>query len=150
MVVGGAGKARQGVTYFRNGTMTQWEIDSLLRDAAVVVYPSLFEGFGLPVLDALGLGRPVVVPDTQVNRELRSLTQSPDLHLVPHLSELRSVVEDVLQSVVPVQPQPQRSWKAVANEYAQQLEDLLSRDVDQERLARRWRLMKTLEAYTVR
>ena len=130
--------------------MTQWQIDSLLREAAVVVYPSLFEGFGLPVLDALGLGRPVVVPDTQVNRELRSLTQSPHLHLVPQLSGLRSKVEHVLQNVVPVEPQRQRSWKDVANEYAQAFEELLSRDVDQECLTRRWRLMKTLEAYTVR
>jgi glycosyltransferase involved in cell wall biosynthesis len=33
---------------------------AMLRNAAVVVYPSLFEGFGLPVVEALSLGKPVV------------------------------------------------------------------------------------------
>jgi glycosyltransferase involved in cell wall biosynthesis len=33
---------------------------ALLRNAEVVVYPSLFEGFGLPVIEALSLGKPVV------------------------------------------------------------------------------------------
>jgi glycosyltransferase involved in cell wall biosynthesis len=33
---------------------------TLLLGAAAVVYPSLFEGFGLPVLEAMGLGTPVI------------------------------------------------------------------------------------------
>jgi glycosyltransferase involved in cell wall biosynthesis len=33
---------------------------SLMKEAKLVVYPSLFEGFGLPVLEALSLGVPVV------------------------------------------------------------------------------------------
>jgi glycosyltransferase involved in cell wall biosynthesis len=33
---------------------------AMLRNAEVVVYPSLFEGFGLPVVEALSLGKPVV------------------------------------------------------------------------------------------
>src|SRR4029077_3999985 len=33
----------------------------LLASAAVVVYPSLYEGFGLPPLEAMALGTPCVV-----------------------------------------------------------------------------------------
>lgn len=33
---------------------------ALLREAAVFVYPSLYEGFGLPVLEAMSVGTPVV------------------------------------------------------------------------------------------
>ena len=33
---------------------------TLLLGASAVVYPSLFEGFGLPVLEAMGLGTPVI------------------------------------------------------------------------------------------
>jgi glycosyltransferase involved in cell wall biosynthesis len=35
-------------------------LGALYRSAAVVAIPSLFEGFGLPVIEALGLGVPVV------------------------------------------------------------------------------------------
>jgi glycosyltransferase involved in cell wall biosynthesis len=33
---------------------------SLMKEASLVVYPSLFEGFGLPVLEALSVGAPVL------------------------------------------------------------------------------------------
>ncbi|MFB3896263.1 MAG: glycosyltransferase family 4 protein [bacterium] len=40
--------------------------------AAVFVYPSLYEGFGLPVIDALACGTPVVTSDTSSMPELVS------------------------------------------------------------------------------
>lgn len=37
---------------------------SLIQNAYVVVYPSLYEGFGLPVLESMALGTPVICSDT--------------------------------------------------------------------------------------
>lgn len=36
------------------------ELPALYRQASVVVYPSFYEGFGIPILEALECGRPVV------------------------------------------------------------------------------------------
>ncbi|MCX8112349.1 MAG: glycosyltransferase family 4 protein [Bacteroidia bacterium] len=40
--------------------VSDWELLKLYNAAAVVVYPSLYEGFGIPVAEALGCGVPVV------------------------------------------------------------------------------------------
>jgi glycosyltransferase involved in cell wall biosynthesis len=42
------------------GYVTDSELGALYRAASVLAMPSLFEGFGLPVIEALGLGLPVV------------------------------------------------------------------------------------------
>lgn len=42
------------------GRVDETQRELLLRDAAALVYPSLFEGFGLPPLEAMSRGTPVV------------------------------------------------------------------------------------------
>ncbi len=44
--------------------------DRLLADAAVLAYPSLYEGFGFPVLEAMTVGTPVVAADLPALREV--------------------------------------------------------------------------------
>lgn len=43
------------------GRVTDGELRTLFRSAAVFAFPSHYEGFGLPPLEAMGLGAPVVV-----------------------------------------------------------------------------------------
>lgn len=45
-------------------------VEEILRSAAVTVYPSVAEGFGLPVLEAMARGIPTVVSDIPAHREV--------------------------------------------------------------------------------
>ncbi len=42
----------------------------ILKSAQVFVFPSLYEGFGIPILEAMAVGVPVVVSDIEVFREV--------------------------------------------------------------------------------
>jgi len=42
------------------GYVSELELAALYREAALMIFPSLFEGFGLPVLEAMAAGCPVV------------------------------------------------------------------------------------------
>ena len=46
------------------------ELEELLRGASLLAYPSRAEGFGLPPLEAMSVGVPVVAADTLVAREV--------------------------------------------------------------------------------
>jgi glycosyltransferase involved in cell wall biosynthesis len=46
------------------------ELARLYREASVLVFPSRFEGFGLPVVEAMASGTPVVASDDEAVREV--------------------------------------------------------------------------------
>jgi glycosyltransferase involved in cell wall biosynthesis len=54
------GAARFGARIFRPGYVSDSERGSLLAGATVFAFPSMYEGFGLPALEAMSAGVPVV------------------------------------------------------------------------------------------
>jgi glycosyltransferase involved in cell wall biosynthesis len=47
----------------RLGRVPAEELDALFRDAVALVYPSTYEGFGLPLVEAMAVGCPVIASD---------------------------------------------------------------------------------------
>jgi glycosyltransferase involved in cell wall biosynthesis len=66
--VAGAGAAGERVV--RTGYVPDRAVPALLRRAAVVAYPSLQEGYGLPALEALACGSPLVTTEGTAMAEL--------------------------------------------------------------------------------
>lgn len=52
------------------GYVSEGELAGLYREASVVVFPSLYEGFGLPALEAMFADTPLVCSDIEVLREV--------------------------------------------------------------------------------
>ena len=52
------------------GYLSDPDLVGLIQHATAFVYPSVYEGFGLPPLEAMGVGAPTIVSDIPVMREV--------------------------------------------------------------------------------
>jgi glycosyltransferase involved in cell wall biosynthesis len=142
------GVEEPGVLWKSSGLLSRRRLTDLYEAARVVVCPSIYEGFGLPVLEALAYSKPVVALDLEVNRELAAVVQSPDFHLAPDFGGIRRVVQSLIEAgPVPSRPLRLRSWNDTAREYADAFKGLLDAGINIDLVNRRWKLSETLDAY---
>lgn len=134
------------IRWLPSGTLTRQHIRELFADARVVVYPSQYEGFGLPIVDALALGKPTVVLDTAINRELAATLCDPNLHRIGSIGDLRSAVAALFDTEPSMPAKEPRRWRDVAEEYAGAFRELLSRDFDPAKVRSRWQMLRTVES----
>ncbi len=78
-----------------------WEV---YRQADVFVYPSMYEGFGLPVLEAMSLGLPLIVAD---NTSLREIAE--DAALLFDAADHHALSMLMAQSIIPSENQKLRA-----------------------------------------
>jgi glycosyltransferase involved in cell wall biosynthesis len=60
-----------------SGHLASNEIDRLIANARIVIFPSHYEGFGLPVVKALAYGKTVIVRASSLWHELAGLMRMP-------------------------------------------------------------------------
>lgn len=147
IVLGGAEKsAPADVRWLASGKLSRQRMRELFANARVLVYPSHYEGFGLPIVDALALGKPVVVLDNAINRELASALADSNLYRISSMKDLRPLVTKLLE-MEPARPKKEpRRWHDVAEDYVQVFRELLSRDFDLAKMHVRWELLRTVNS----
>lgn len=74
------------------------EVSTLYSRARIVLYPSHYEGFGLPIMEALGHGARVVVRDTDVNTELADRLGTPLWQTFSTTEELIAAIKEPFTS----------------------------------------------------
>lgn len=147
VVLGGEDdSSRPGVTYLASGNLTRRHIHELVTKAKMLVYPSHYEGYGLPVVDFLAMGKPVVALTSEVNREIAELTGGENLHTVRSARDLHSAVQKILVDAPKVPNRPPRRWADAAQEYVAAFREMLSRDIDVNKLRRRFEAVRLIES----
>ena len=76
------------------GRVSSEDVDALYRAAEAVVYPSLYEGFGLPVLEAMARGIPSVISKTTSLPEVAG--DAAEFFDPKSIDEMASAIERVI------------------------------------------------------
>ena len=80
-VLGSSKISDPAIRLHETGSLDNEAIDQLYRDASVVLFPSHYEGFGLPIMHALARKRPVIVRRMPINDEISAaLGDNPNIH----------------------------------------------------------------------
>jgi glycosyltransferase involved in cell wall biosynthesis len=98
LIAAGEGGPKRGprVTQLESGLTDEPRMQALYANAEIVVFPSFYEGFGLPVVNALAYGRTVVARDSALVREISRVYRGPgrlvvyenEIDLINRLSRL--------------------------------------------------------------
>ena len=143
-------KPRPNVIKLNAGALSHAEIGAVYRDAAVVVFPSHYEGFGIPLLNALAAKKPVAIRPLRVFEEMvRRIGEDPNIHVFQTTAELVELMN---------RPLAWREHGATlgrpgdARRTAQEVGEALDRmiaGVQYERIVRRIRALFTMYDFTL-
>jgi len=106
-------------------------VHSLVRDAKFVIFPSLYEGFGIPVLESLALSKPVLARSIPVIEDIRRRIHAENnLLLYDSTSELVALLREGFprwnDAAGKSIGDASASWQAVTNQIGDFLHGLLS------------------------
>lgn len=95
------------------GYVDRQDLPSLYTSAAVFAHPSLFEGFGLPILEALACSCPVVASDIAAHREIYRKIIGHRFQVIGKFSKLETIPE----AMILVKPNEPDKWTSVLYQY---------------------------------
>jgi len=113
-----------------DGPLGDVALDEAYAQCAFTVYPSLAEGFGLPVIESLARGRPCVCSATGALGELArdggclALPSVGATHLAPAIAQLLAAPTEVAALSAAARRRTFRSWRAYADDLAAWMREL--------------------------
>lgn len=136
---------------YKSGNLSNEFINLMVGCAKGIIFPSVYEGFGLPILDGIKYDKKVIAANNELNRELKKAFDnfSENIYLYNSLEELSELIELVEKNPQPVYKGGKkvvRNWDNVAVELEDFLNEILNSKVDCELLRRRWDDMRYIES----
>ena len=107
----------------RVGYVPDADLNALLTGAAVLAYPSRYEGFGLPPVEAMVCGTPTVVSDTP---SLRESTEGRAVYVAPgDVSAWTDALRAALDGAIAPAAPPTWTWSDAGDQLLEALSPLL-------------------------
>jgi glycosyltransferase involved in cell wall biosynthesis len=113
------------------GYISEQELDSLFRMAGLLIYPSLYEGFGIPILEAMKMGLPVITSNITAMPEVAGGAA----YLVDpnSIEDMTSAMSEVLQNKILREEMIEKglrlvhpyTWKNVSERYLELYQEII-------------------------
>ncbi len=134
---------------FKSGNLSPDFVEFLYKKCKLLIFPSQYEGFGIPIIKALSYNKKIIVFNNAISREL--LEMHPDFKdnfvFFDYFKELRIIIEneieyhhDLTGSMTSF-----NSWENVAKETEVFLCNLMEKELDTKKIMERWRFCTYLE-----
>ena len=121
-----------------SGKLSDSFMAKLYKGCEALIYPSIYEGFGLPPVQALNLGKEVFAMDIPVNHELEKLTEKfkGHIHYMSSLDELPEMLckHKDTPNIGFEKGTYKRNWSDVGRDCLKMIEIVLNTDIDEKRL----------------
>jgi glycosyltransferase involved in cell wall biosynthesis len=132
------------VTRFDSGAVDEATVQACYAGAEIVVFPSFYEGFGMPIIQGLARGCTVVARESALVSELAELYRGPgrlvtfatERQLIERLNRLErgeAVQESPLGSAAPAAPW---TWTSAATHMLDMVRELVAASPSRQMLAR--------------
>ena len=135
---------------YMSGNLSDEFVDYLIHRSQGILFPSLYEGFGLPILKGIEFDKKIIVNDTDLNRELQKYFScyGDNILMFGNRTEVKELLDQVAadpEVYYKDNKKIKRTWKDVAVDSEAFLRQILEQPVDYELLHARWLEMRYLE-----
>jgi hypothetical protein len=138
---------RNNEFHIKSGKLTDQIVESLFANSDLLIFPSQYEGFGLPVLAAVNHEKPILLYDSQINRELAKIYNfGSKVQFFTYFENLNKSIENVLNKMNSYKHNVvKRTWKDVAKEYAGVIDREMKKTVDEKKIFERFKSIRDIE-----
>ncbi len=145
----GKNSEEDNIYYVQSGSISDAYIERLTKGAAAIVFPSVYEGFGLPIAEAAFYGKPIILADTVVSREIASLFKGLEKKFFTNVGDLPKVVESLLNKPATKKAQAGiRTMDDYNRDVITCLVEVIKEPVNDTALRNRWMYFNQISEYT--
>lgn len=140
------GKVTENIYGYQTGNLSDEFLRLLYRNSSAILFPSVYEGFGLPFLTAIDYGKSIVVNDNELNNELIEAFDKKKEYAFKfkYVEEIEKCLDEAVSNIINSTPDEicDRKWDDVAKEVAEMLEEVMAEDVDVNKLYNRFSCLR--------
>lgn len=132
---------------YKSGFLQESFIDFLYSNCRMVLFPSVYEGFGLPILESIAYQKKIILKDNELNKELcENFPEAKNgFFFFENFDELGLTILLAEKSSAYRENYVGRTWKDVAVETEEFVSDVLKNEVNNSELIKRWKDLTYLE-----